>query len=314
VHPTDATRSTAGVSTVTLLAVLGLLWGATFPIVRFGVAAGASPMFLVAVDLLLAAGIMAPVAVATRHRRDSARSLVESVFLGTLLIGGNNLFLFWAMEYTTGGAGAIVYATSPLLSVVLIRASGGAVRLGKVGTSSLAIGFGGVLLLGFSASGTAIVTSGVGLAALVAGVVCQATGAVLVGRRRPTGESAWGQMAQFSGGGLVALAAATLFEGSHAFPLSAPVVLSVLYFSILTAAVGYTIYFELIRRAGAVRANVVNFLNPVVALLLGVGWFAEPFAPAELLGLALVLAALLGVQLGSRPPNPVPEAAVGVGV
>jgi drug/metabolite transporter (DMT)-like permease len=48
-----------------LLVLLGVLWGITFPMVRVGMAAGASPFLLVALDFGLAAAAMFAIAVTT---------------------------------------------------------------------------------------------------------------------------------------------------------------------------------------------------------------------------------------------------------
>jgi len=78
---------------------------------------------------------------------------------------------------------------------------------------------------------------------------------------------------------------------------------SVAYFSLASLVLGYTIFFDLIRRAGAVTANLVTFLNPVVALAVGVVAFGEMFQSVELVGLGIVLLALVLLQPAFRFPT-----------
>ncbi len=100
-----------------LPATLGVLWGATFPIARLGIDAGANPFFLVTVDLVPATALLGTVSAVTGAPRPSRREAERSLALGALLIGGINLPLFWGEPYATGGAAAIVYATAPLVGI-----------------------------------------------------------------------------------------------------------------------------------------------------------------------------------------------------
>jgi len=73
----------------------------------------------------------------------------------------------------------------------------------------------------------------------------------------------------------------------------------VAYVGVASMAAGYAVFFDLIRHHGAVGANQVTFLNPVVAVVLGVVAFGEPFAVEEVAGLALILIALALVHVPS---------------
>lgn len=278
-----------------------MIWGATFPIARIGVVAGANPFLLVGIDLLLAVVVMVPLALADRSRRPPARELARSAGLGALLIAGINLPLDWGLRVATGGTASIVYATSPMVSLLVLALLGSPAEIRRRELEALLLGLGGVVLLGFASTGSSVLA---GLAALVAfsiGAICQGTGAVLVGRARPRGEGSWGLSFQFLGAALAAFAALPLLSRSPAFPLNAATVGSVAYVGVVSLAVGFTLFFRLIQRSGAVRANQVTFLNPVVAVCTGVLLFGERFEPLEAVALALIIAALALLQPRARP-------------
>jgi drug/metabolite transporter (DMT)-like permease len=281
-----------GVPTLGVLATLGIVWGITFPVVRMGVAAGAAPFALLAVDLALAAGVMAVLALAVPDRRPTARSLGGSALLGFLLIGTNNALLFWGVQFTTGGVAAVVYATIPLLAVLAALALGFGGRLGVVKGTALAVGLAGVVVLDLAAAGTGIITNVWGVVAILGGASAQAVGTVLVGRYRPAGETGLGRAAQFAGGGLAAVIAIAVVREPLALPATPPVLASIVYFAFLSAIVGYALFFELVRRSGAVSANLVTYVSPMVALLVGVVVLGETFGLSEVVGLALILGAL----------------------
>lgn len=291
-----------------LLVALGVIWGATFPVARAGISAGADPFVLVAVDFLLGTALAVAFAALSSAHRPPARSLLESAGIGALMIGGINIPLFWGMQFATGGAAAIVYATSPAISLLMLVALQRASRPGALRLAGLGIGLTGVLTLSLAASSDGPITRVAALLAFGLGAACQGAGAVLIALRRPEGEGRWGQAAQFAGASVAALVALPFLATSWALPLTPTVVGSVLYFGVASMLVGYTVFFELIHRSGAVSANLVTFVNPIVALAVGIFAFGETFEIAELGGLALVLIALALLELPDRRhPSPGPS-------
>jgi drug/metabolite transporter (DMT)-like permease len=275
-----------------LLVVLGVIWGATFPVARLGIGAGANPFVLVTVDLLLATATLAVVSAATRAVRPARRELGISAAIGALLIGGINLPLFWGEQFATGGAAAIVYATSPLVSIVVASALGTRLGLTWLQRGALAVGLLGVIVLALTSIGTNVLTNGWAIAAFALGAVCQGTGTVLFARMKPSGESRWGLTFELLGATAAALVALPFAARTLSLPLSPSVLVSIVFVGFGTLALGYLLFFELVRRAGPVRANVVTFLNPIVALAVGVFVFGEAFQYFELAGLGIVLVAL----------------------
>ena len=71
-------------------------------------------------------------------------------------------------------------------------------------------------------------------------------------------------------------------------------------------ALALALFFALIREVGPQRALVITFVNPAVAVLLGVLLLDEPFTLGIALGLPLVL---VGCVLATRR-SPVPDRAV----
>jgi len=295
----DRTASRGG--TLSLLVLLGVLWGALFPITKLGIDAGANPFALVTVDFLLASGTAFGIAVAVRAPRPGFLSLAESAGLGALMIGGINLPLFWGEQFATGGAASIVYATSPAISLLVLLAARRGPHPSALRLGALAMGLSGVLVLSLAAGSGGPVTNPWGLVAFAVGATCQGVGAVLLSVRRPRGEGRWGQAAQFSGAAAAGLATMAVLAAPFALPAVAPVLLSVAYMGVVSLVIGYTLFFHLVRVAGPVGANLVTFLNPVVALALGVVVFGESFRAPEIAGLVLVL---VGLVLLERPDPP----------
>jgi len=283
-----------------LLLLLGLVWGLTFPFSRLGIEGGGNPFELVTINLFLAAAVMVLIVVLSRTPRPSGRSLAQSLGVGALLIGGINLPLFWGEQFATGGAASIVYATAPAISLALLLLLGTVSRLRAVQAAALALGLLGVIVLALATSGNGPITNLWAVVAFAVGATCQGTGAVLIGRLKPQGEDRWGQAFQFLGGGTAALITLPLLVRSLALPMNLDVLASLLFVSLASLVIGYTVFFELIRREGAVTANLVTFINPVVALVVGVIAFSEAFQAYEGVGLVLILAALVLLHIPER--------------
>jgi drug/metabolite transporter (DMT)-like permease len=80
------------------------------------------------------------------------------------------------------------------------------------------------------------------------------------------------------------------------FP-STRVLLAVAILGIVCTAVAFLLFFALIAEIGPVRATIITYFNPAVALLLGVLVLHEPFTIGAVLGFALILS---GSMLATR--------------
>ena len=65
-------------------------------------------------------------------------------------------------------------------------------------------------------------------------------------------------------------------------------------------ALAFVVFFALIAEVGPVRATVITYVNPAVAVLLGVTLLGEPFTAGTAIGFVLILA---GCVLATRRPQ-----------
>jgi drug/metabolite transporter (DMT)-like permease len=75
---------------------------------------------------------------------------------------------------------------------------------------------------------------------------------------------------------------------------------SVAVLGIVCTALAYVIFFALIAEVGPVRATVITYINPAVALALGVLILREPLTMGAVVGFLLILA---GSVLATRRPS-----------
>jgi drug/metabolite transporter (DMT)-like permease len=82
---------------------------------------------------------------------------------------------------------------------------------------------------------------------------------------------------------------------------SAQVVLAVVVLGVVCTALAFLLFLPLVAEVGAARATVITYVNPAVALALGVAVLGEPFTFGIALGFVLIV---LGSILATRRSPP----------
>jgi drug/metabolite transporter (DMT)-like permease len=200
-----------------------------------------------------------------------------------------------AEESLSSSLSGLLIAAVPLVGAAVARLSGNRDSLGHRGLAGLAIGLAGVaVLLGFDVS-----AGDAGAAALVGVVVAgYALGPAIVARSFHDVPSL----------GVVALSLLLCTLGYAPFALSDPpshvparVIVAVVVLGVVCTALAFVVFFALIAEIGPVRATVITYLNPAVAVVLGVAFLHESFSTATAVGFVLILA---GSYLAARRPGP----------
>jgi drug/metabolite transporter (DMT)-like permease len=99
---------------------------------------------------------------------------------------------------------------------------------------------------------------------------------------------------------MVVYAPVGLAQLPRALP-SSQVIVAVTVLGVVCTALAFLIFFPLIAEVGAVRATVITYVNPAVALALGVAILGEPLTVGIVLGFVLIV---LGSVLATRRAAP----------
>jgi drug/metabolite transporter (DMT)-like permease len=301
--PIETGRTVSTRKIYSLLAVVGALWGSAFPVIRYGIVSGASPILFAGVRYGMAAVILASVAAATRIPQPDSKSVGFSALAGLPIVGIYALLLYSGELTTSGGLTAILAAVTPLATVPFALRFLPGESLRRWGYVGLAVGFVGVAVLVVPPPGVTLATSVWGPVEIVAASVSFAAGTVLLRTRRPGGESMWGLSAQFACAAAFLMVATAVFEPHPNLPLSNGVILALAYLILVPAVVGNSLYYYLHHHVGPGQANVVAYVNPVAALAIGTLLLGEPFSWWELVGLGLVVVGLTLLARSRRPPK-----------
>jgi drug/metabolite transporter (DMT)-like permease len=86
------------------------------------------------------------------------------------------------------------------------------------------------------------------------------------------------------------------------------VVGAVVVLGVVCTALAFLMFFRLIAEVGPVRATVITYVNPAVAVAAGVALLGEPFTLGTALGFVLILAgswlATGPAAVAAAPPPP----------
>jgi drug/metabolite transporter (DMT)-like permease len=191
-------------------------------------------------------------------------------------------------------------ATVPLIGAILAMRFDHSERPTPVRALGLAIGFGGVIaLVGIDVAGHGGELLGIG--AIMITATGYAIGPLLVKHRLAGLDPRATMGASLAMASLILLPWAALDLPSHV--PSAGGIGSVVVLGLLCTAAGFVVYAILIGEAGPSRATVITYVNPVVAVTLGVLLLGEQPGAGAIAGLLLILAGGWLATDGRLPPG-----------
>jgi drug/metabolite transporter (DMT)-like permease len=205
------------------------------------------------------------------------------------------LLLSQAERKLSSSMSGLLIACVPILVVVLGRLTGGTERLAAARWVGLLAGLGGVAVLaGPGASGG----DALSIAEVLAVAICYAAGP-LIASRKLSSAPPLGMTAVCLGFASVVCAPLAAADWPSAVP-SARVLAALAGLAVVCTAAAFLLFFRLIAEIGPARASVITYVNPAVAVALGVSVLGERFTPAMAGAFALILGgSLLATRAGS---------------
>ena len=274
-----------------LFVALCIVWGIPYMFTRIAVREIAPPT-LVFLRTLPAALLLAPLALQRRELRPLLAHWRWIVVYTAAELALPWLLLSHAQQRISSSLAGLLVASVPLIAAVLYAKTRGAEVYDWRRKAGLIMGFAGVAaLVGID------VGSSDPLAVVEVAVValCFATGPHVVSRHL-AGLPILGVItASLLLNALVYAPAVVLWPPTS---LSRETVAAVLVLSLVCTALAFLLFFNLVREVGPSRTTIVTYVNPLIAVLLGVVVLSEPFTLGIAVGMPLVL---LGSALATAP-------------
>ena len=281
-----------------LFLLVSVLWGIPYFLIKIAIE-DLSPMLVVASRIAIAALVLLPVA-AARGTLAALRGRlgIVTVLAAVHIIGPFLLITYGETHISSSLTGLLIAIEPVVIALLMARAE----PLSGLRVAGLVLGFAGVaVLVGLDVSGDRLGLLGAGMVLLAA--VSYAVATMLVQRRAAEipPEALAGGTTAISAVVLAPFAAFALPDA----PAGPAAWASLAVLGVLCTAVALLAFYRLIGLAGSNRAGLVTYVNPVVAVLLGVVLLNEDLGISTLAGFTLVAA---GCWLSTRPmPQPVVE-------
>jgi len=276
-----------------LFVAMSVIWGVPYLLIKVAVD-DFSPVVVVFLRCAIGAVLLVPWTLARGQLGTALRQHWRALLVFTVLeMTGPWLLLPLAEQSLSSSLTGLLVAAVPFVAALAALVAGDDDRLSPVRVTGMVIGVVGIAaLLGLDVAGAQL--SAIGAVALV--VVGYAVAPMVISRKLPDVP------------GVTAASFALLFTALVYAPFAVPRLgeaagapgsawLAVIGLGTVCTALALALFFALIREAGPQRALVITFVNPAVAVLLGVLLLDEPFTLGLALGLPLVL---LGCVLATR--------------
>ncbi len=255
------------------------------------------PPFVLGSVRFLMAGVLMLVGAALMRMKvwPKRQELGRLVVIGILMLGCGNTSVIWSEQYLPTGLAALIVAVIPLyaalIEIFLPRGEGLRVK----GWIGVCMGFVGLVFLlwpglreGLRGDSRQIIAAAV----LLGGALCW-TSASVISRRstfRLGGFAVAGWEMLFGGVFNVLMMLAT--KRYHGAQWGVQAWASTLYLVFFGSILTYTAYVYLLRHVAVSKVATYAYVNPVIAVILGVIFLKERFVAVEYLGMAAILVAV----------------------
>jgi drug/metabolite transporter (DMT)-like permease len=288
---------------LTLLSLLALAWGSSYALTKIALQS-ITPLTAVSARVLLAAGLLWALLLWLGRSvpRDAAtwrllfvQGLLQSTIPFTMIT--------WGQQYVDSGLTGVLNSTSPIFVTAITLLWTRHERISAIRLAGLLIGLAGVLLIVGVEAMAGMSRGFAGQVAIVLATIGFAFAAIW-GRKFshiPVEVTAAGTLLA---GGLTLLPFALVLETPWTLQPSSASVIALTVQAAFGGAVGFLLYFRLVRTIGSLGVSSVAYLKAAVSVLIGVVMLGEPLKISLAVGLAAVIVGVAMLNTRSDAGQP----------
>jgi drug/metabolite transporter (DMT)-like permease len=304
-----ATRPATRLSIALAFASVYFFWGSTYTAIRIG--AAEMPALLLTGTRFTIAGLILLAWCRWRKLRlfFPARTMLMLALIGLLLLGCGNLGLVYAEETLPSGLSSLILAVTPLYVALIEMFLPGGEPMPARGWLGMVIGFAGLttllwpsLRVGLSGNRSILLA----IFALLAGALVWTIGSILSRRTKLPVNSFVAASWEMIFAGVFNTALGSLLGQWPQFHLDRPAIGSLAWLITGGSLLGYTGFIYLLEHVPVAKVASYSYVNPMVAVLLGIFILHERPEPAEFVGMAAVVIAvflLTTAQMKAKSPT-----------
>jgi drug/metabolite transporter (DMT)-like permease len=295
--------SVSKVNVILAFVAVYIIWGSTYFFIHKAIQ-GFPPFMLGAIRFVLAGLIMLVWSVFKGEKIFVGKSLIHAVVAGLLLLFIGNGAVLWVEQYIPTSVVAIMVSSSPLWFVLLDKPMWLSNLNSKSTIVGLVVGFAGVLLLSYKSllevflGGEAGVEAG-GMVIITLAAISWAGGSLYSKYFNSGATAVVNSTWQMLSAGIAFILVSLSLGEQKGFDLSsvgAEAWFAVVYLVIFGSIIGFSCYVWLLKVKPATQVSTYAYVNPVVAVLLGVVFANEKVSAIQILGLAVILLSVMMIN------------------
>ncbi|UFH52803.1 EamA family transporter [Spirosoma sp. KNUC1025] len=289
---------------ISAFAIVYIVWGSTYFFIQMAIH-DIPPMLLGVMRFFAAGTLMLGWGLLKGEKLFNKNSFITSAVVGVLLLVGGNGAVIWVEQNVPSALVAILVSSAPIWFVLLDKPNWPTNFKSKATLAGLGIGFIGVILL-FSEqlsglfAGSTDHTKLISMVLLLFGSIAWSSGS-LYSKHHPSEGSSTANVAwQMIVASLVFLPASILnheFETVNWSQISVQAWLALAYLIVFGSIVAYSAYVWLLQVRPATQVSTYAYVNPVIAVLLGVVFAHESISLWQISGLVIILGSVLLINL-----------------
>lgn len=296
-------KEASPVMVIIAFAVLYIVWGSTYLFIQKAIEH--IPPFLMGAIRFIVAGILLMLwCVLKKEKLFNPAQIKHAAIAGVMLLFVGTGAVIFAEQTLPSSLVGVLIASEAIWLVMIDKANWKSNFTNRKTVIGLIIGFAGVVLL-FSESAMKMLSQTGGSAAIVAFIVIVIgtiswAGGSIYSKNNSFGSSAVNSAWQMLIAGLVFVPASLLnneWVGFQWQAVPAEAWLSVLYLIVMGSLAGYSAYVWLLSVRPVTQVSTHVYVNPVVAVVLGVLFAGEKMSWLQVLGLIVILTSVLLINL-----------------
>jgi drug/metabolite transporter (DMT)-like permease len=320
--PLKSHKNVSPLLVIIAFATVYIVWGSTYFFIRIAEKGGMPPFLLGALRFTTAGLLMMGWCAIKKEKIFVAKAIIPAAITGILLLFVANGIVIWSEQTLPSAMVAILVSSAPMWFVILDKPNWSVNLKNKATIVGLVIGFAGVILLFSEQIGSIFKGSDVhsklpGMLLLVLGTISWSGGS-LYSKHTPASASASVSTAwQMIAAGITYIPVTFLhgeYSSLHLNSIHTNAWMAMLYLIIFGSIAGFSAYVWLLQVRPATQVSTYAYVNPVIAVILGVVFIGESVSFLQIAGLFTILGSVLLINLAKYRKERVAKQAILVGV
>jgi len=303
--PLKSQKPASPLLVIIAFATVYLVWGSTYFFIRIAERGGLPPFILGAIRFTTAGLLLMAWCSLKKEKIFVAKDIISAAITGILLLFVANGIVIWSETTLPSAMVAILVSSAPIWFVLLDKPKWAVNLKSKATIFGLVIGFAGVLLLFSDQIGSIFKSPDVHsnlpwMLLLVLGTISWSAGS-LYSKSNPTTISASvGTAWQMIAAGIVYIPVSFMhheYDHLNLYHIQTNSWLGLLYLILFGSIAAFSAYVWLLQVRPATQVSTYAYVNPVIAVILGVVFAGEHISLMQLAGLFTILSSVLLINL-----------------